>query len=92
MPYVWSASLALLDRPSTEGALDQHVRIPLDVETERPPEVGVREVRRPDPPKPILLNPEAVTMESAANARAQAEAFTSSFEFLAKVLGPVPAP
>ena len=57
------ASLACLGRPSTGGALDQRVRVPLDVEPERPPAVDVREVRRADPPKPVLLDTEAITME-----------------------------
>jgi hypothetical protein len=37
--------------------------IPLDVEPKRPPEVDVREVRRPDPPQPVLLDADAVTVE-----------------------------
>ena len=38
------------------GALNQHVRIPLDVESERPPEVDVREVRRPIPPNGLSVS------------------------------------
>lgn len=46
-------SLARLGRTTPGGALDQYVRVPLDVEPERPPEVDVRDVRRPDPPQPV---------------------------------------
>ena len=50
------ASLDWPGRGLARGALDQNVRIPFDVEPERPPKVDVREVRRPDPPKPVLLD------------------------------------
>jgi hypothetical protein len=58
-PATWPrASLARLGGSSTSGALDQHVRVPLDVDPERSAEVDVREVRRPDAAQPVLLDPD----------------------------------
>ncbi len=60
--WLW-VSLARLGRTRTDGAFDEKVRVPLNVESERPPEVDVREVRGPDPPKPVLLDSGAITLE-----------------------------
>ena len=46
------------------GALDQYVRIPFEIEPERPPEVDVREGRWADSPQPVLFNSDAVTLEA----------------------------
>jgi len=68
-PRKWPwTSPAWLGRAPTDSAFDEHVCVSLDVEPERPPEVDVREMRRPDPAQPVLLDPDAVTLEPRHNA------------------------
>jgi hypothetical protein len=57
------ASLAWLGRALTDGAIDGNIRGPFEVESDRPPEVDARKLRRPDSAKSILLDPDTATLE-----------------------------